>query len=126
MATGKIFYYAVKGMSREEMIRYIVLFTVDLELRVILNSFSNLTKAAILDLQMIATLEEAENILKLKQEHDLYLKKLEGRIMMLILQQHIAKQLNKKERMFANSQRITALLTEYQMEGGTRSFQSPC
>lgn len=123
--TNKLYYYAVRGMTRKEMIHYIALFTEDLELRVILNSFDNLTKAAILDFQMIATLEEAENILKLKQEHERYLKKLEGRIMMLIFQQHMAKQLNKKERMFENSQRISKLFAEYQMEGGTRSFQSP-
>lgn len=133
METEKIFYNAVRGMSRQELISYISKYAETLELKVMMNTFDELRKGCVLAEETNATVAEAQ-----KQLHDLYLKAnepltvrdaylkiLEGQIMMLILQQHMAKNLNDKKKMFTNSQRITELFTEYQIEGGTRSFQSP-
>jgi len=57
-STGKLFYNAVRGMNREQMLSYITMFTEDLELKVILNSFDTMRKAAILDIEMTSTLDE--------------------------------------------------------------------
>ena len=123
--TGKIFYNAVRGMSAEKMIRYIVLFTEDLELKVIMNSFDTMRKAAILDLEMISTLEEAQKILKEREEYELYLKKLEARIKVLILHQHLARDLKNNKMRFSVDQQINALFIEYRLEGGTNMFYGP-
>ena len=132
--TGKIFYNAVRGMDREQIISYISKYAEEVELKVLLNTFDELRKGCVLNDEMNATLNEIENHLKenpITQPTPLnirqtYLKKLEGRIKMLILSQHMAKNLKDKKRMFSNNQKITELFIEYNMEGGTRSFQSPC
>lgn len=132
-STGRIFYNAVRSMSREELLQFVSMYASTLELKVLLNTFDELRKGCVLAEEMKFTLAEAT-----KQLSDIYdkanepltvkqayLKILEGQIMMLILSQHMAKDLRDQKKMFANSQRITELFTEYQMEGGTRSFQSP-
>ncbi|MDI1353632.1 MAG: hypothetical protein PSX36_01850 [bacterium] len=123
--TGKLFYNAVRGMSRDQMLSYIVMFTEDLELKVILNSFDIVRKAAILDLEMTSTLDEAENIIKEREEYDLFLKKLEARIMILILHQHLAKDLKNQKLLFSIDQQINGLFIEYRLEGGTNMFYCP-
>lgn len=133
-ATGEIFYNAVCGMNREQMIAYISKYAENIELKVLLNTFDELRKGCVLAEETNATLAEASkhlNELFIKANEPLtvgkaYLKTLEGKIMMLILSQHMAKNLKDEKKMFSNSQRIIELFTEYQLEGGTRSFQSPC
>jgi hypothetical protein len=119
-------------MSREELIQYVSKYAERTELKVLLNMFDEIRKGCILNDLMNEVLGEAESHLeKLKIDAQsltvgqAYLKILEGRIMMLILSQHITKNLKDEKKMFSNSQRITELFVEYQMEGGTRSFQSP-
>lgn len=132
--TEKIFYNAVRSMSREELLQYVSMYASSLELKVLLNTFDELRKGCVLAEEMKFTVAEAS-----KQLSDIYLKANEpltvkqaylqilgGQILMRILSQHMAKNLKDQKKMFSNSQRITELFIEYQMEGGTRSFQSPC
>lgn len=122
--TSKIFYNAILGMNREQMIAYISKYAEDDELRVLLIKFNELRKGCVLSEESNATLLEANRHLE-----ELHIKenliKLEGRIKMLILSQYMANNLNDKKRMLSNRQRVTALLEEYRLVGGRESLQSP-
>ena len=57
--------------------------------------------------------------------YELFLKKLEARIKVLILHQHLAKDLKNKKMSFSVDQQINALFIEYRLEGGTNMFYGP-
>lgn len=132
-SAGKLFYNAVRSMSRQELIQYITKYAETLELKVLLNTFDELRKNCIIADEMNSTLAEASkqlNEIYFKANKPLtvgqaYLQILEGQIMMLILSQHLAKNLKNEKKMLSNRQRIGELFIEYQLAGGTRSFQSP-
>lgn len=126
--TGKIFYNAVRAMSREELMEYVSKYAEMLELQVLLNSMDYLRKSCILDDAMNTALGEIETQLKeicAKESQPINLKILEGRILMLLLTQSMARHLKDKKRVFSTSQQITALFAEYVLEGGKKSFRSP-
>jgi len=123
-STEKIFYNAVRGMNREQMMAYVSKYAEDDELRVLLFKFNELRKGCVLAEETNATLLEANRYLAELHIQECLIT-LEGRIKMLILSQYMANNLNDKKRMLSNRQRITALLEEYRLVGGRESLQSP-
>lgn len=133
MATiGKIFYNAVRSMSREEMLKYISKYAETVELEVLLNTFDGLRKGSVLNEEMNDTLNEAkEQVNKAQKDPDditvreAYMQILEGQILMLMLSRHLAKNLNKKEQERASNRKLNLIFSEYKTLGGNRSFRSP-
>lgn len=120
-------------MSRDELVNYISKYAETIELKVLLSTFDEIRKGCVLHDEMNEVLCEVENHLEKTKRTDpdsitigeAYLKILEGRIMLLLLQQSIAKDLNDRKQAFSISQQITELFTVYVLEGGKRSFRSP-
>lgn len=130
--TGKIFYNAVRSMSRLELLMYISKYAEKVELEVLLNTFDELRKGSVLNDEMNDALNEAkEQVSKVERNPDdvtlreYYLNMLEGQILMLMLSRHLAKNLNKKEQERASNRKLNLIFSEYKTLGGNRSFRSP-
>lgn len=131
-STGKLFYNAVRSMSRQELLNYISKYAETVELEVLLNTFDELRKGSVLNDEMNDTLSEAKELVNKAEKNpdsitirEYYLQILEGQLLMLFLSRHLAKNLNKKEQAKTSNRKINLLFSEYKKLGGNRSFRSP-
>lgn len=132
-STNRLFRNSIATMTQERLVFHISRYAERDELITFLNNIDQLRKACVLEDEMTATLSEAQvqlqksNNITCQPEsiHEIKLKTLEGRILLLMLLSSLDKSSNEVKKMFEIDQRINRLIMEYRMYGGTREFIDP-